>query len=183
MALTVSTRVGGSSYSGLIGSCRMLRIAESWTLWFAVKRVWKCSDQRQRLDALSVRSSWPSELHKGLWIWWVGPFNCFQAFIESSIVASVCIQLNSHCQVVPPLVLDLSELALENVASAPEGRFLHGIRQLSRVGLMSLSLFFFLTCPRTSTDVLQTTNNVGSNTRSGISPPLQARLHETSYLH
>ena len=56
MALVISSRVGSSSSSGLTVCWGMCRIALSWTVRFALKRAWKCSDQRSKIDALSVRS-------------------------------------------------------------------------------------------------------------------------------
>ena len=54
MALVVSSRVGSSSSSGLTVCWGMCRIAVSWTVRFALKRAWKCSDQRSKIDALSA---------------------------------------------------------------------------------------------------------------------------------
>ena len=47
------------------GCCGMWSIADCWTVWLALKRVWKCSHNRFRMESFSVSSSFPSTLRKG----------------------------------------------------------------------------------------------------------------------
>lgn len=57
--------------------------------------------------------------------------DCLEGFVEASVVNGIGTQLSSLCEVGPPLVLDLTKLALEVAASVTEGSFLHGTRWLS----------------------------------------------------
>ena len=83
MALVSSSIDGGSSSSTLAGSRGIRRIAESWTTRSALKRVWKCSDQRLKIDVLSVRSTLPSALRRGLCTLCVGPYTALRGLHRS----------------------------------------------------------------------------------------------------
>ena len=79
MALVISFTEGSLSNSAL-NSCRgMQRTVGSRTTRSALKRDWKYSDQWPRMEGLSVKSTCPSALHKGLWIWWVGSYTALRA--------------------------------------------------------------------------------------------------------
>ena len=69
MICVVSRSVGGSSSSFFTGSCGIESISASWTMCLALKRLWKCSDQRSRMESLSVSKTFPSELRRGLNVW------------------------------------------------------------------------------------------------------------------
>ena len=79
MALISSCIEGSLSSSTLTGSWGMRRSVESWTTRSALKSSWKCSDQRLRIDVLSLRSARPSTLRKGLSAWCVGPYTALRA--------------------------------------------------------------------------------------------------------
>ena len=79
MVLISSCIEGSSSSSTLTDILGMRRNAESWTTRSALKSFWKCSDQRLRIDVLSLRSARPSALRKRLRAWCVGPYTALRA--------------------------------------------------------------------------------------------------------
>ena len=66
MVLISSCIEGSSSSSILTGIWGMRRSTESWTTRSTLQSSWKCSDQRLRIDVLSLRSARPSALRKRL---------------------------------------------------------------------------------------------------------------------
>ena len=73
IALLIFFTESSSSNCALNSCWETRRTAESWTKRSALKRYWKCSDQRFRIDALSVKNTCLLALRKGLWTQWVGP--------------------------------------------------------------------------------------------------------------
>lgn len=69
------------------------------------------------MDALSVKSAWPSALRKGHWNWYV----VLRAFAKKPVVTGVCTKPGLSFEVVPPIDLDLSEFTLK--VYAMEGSF------------------------------------------------------------
>ena len=127
--------VGGLSSSSLIGSYGMRRIGEPRTVRFALEGLEVLGPSARYgclvcEGLLAIRAAqWALDLVSGV-------IYCFQGFIESSVVTRVSTQMTFRCQVVPPLVLNLSELALENTASSPEGCFLFRAGWLCKTGMM-----------------------------------------------
>ena len=65
---------------------------------------------------------------------------CIADFVESSVVTLVCILLSYLCEIGPPLILNLSKLALDDAANETEGNPPHSTWRLSQVGLLRWSL-------------------------------------------
>ena len=66
MVLVISFPEDSSSNSALKGCWGMQRTTGSWMTWSVLKKDWRCSDQRLRMEALSVKSPYPSALPWGL---------------------------------------------------------------------------------------------------------------------
>ena len=119
----IRRRIFFCSSEAIIFDCELRRIItlDSVCIYFLLKHVTRMCTNMAEINSVTSREN---DLY------------CFQSSIESSLIANVSTELSSPWQVVLLLVVDLSELALNNAASSPEGCFLFRARWMCQVCMM-----------------------------------------------